>query len=587
MARTAAELLVDRLVDWGVNVIFGLPGDGINGIMEALRQRQDAIRFIQVRHEESAAFMACGYAKYTGKLGVCLATSGPGAIHLLNGLYDAKNDFAPVLAITGHTYHDLIGTHYQQDVNVVGLYEDVALYNNQITGAQHVIAVTDMACRRALAERGVAHINFPVDLQEQTLSDDEQSMMKAGEHTSSVWTRPTLVPADGEIDAAAQLLNQTGKTAILCGQGALGCGDLLEELADKLGAPIIKALLGKAVVPDDSPYTTGGIGLLGTLPSEIAMEECDSLLIVGSNMPYSTYYPEAGKARAIQIDCNPANIGWRYPVEIGLAGDSRATLERLVPMVERRSDRSFLEHAQEQMKDWREVEASRAHRDDVPLKPQTVVRSLSDVIDDDAIISADCGTNTFWAARGIEIKPEQKFSCSGTLATMACGLPYAIAAAVAFPERQSVAVVGDGGFTMLMGEFATAVKYKLPLKIVIIKNNSLGQIKWEQMVFLGNPEYGCDLEPIDFAKFAEACGGRGFRCERPDEIAPAFESMLSYNDGPAIVEAVVDQFEPPLPPRISPEQALHFGESLSRGEPNGSRIALTVFRDKWNEVFGD
>src|SRR6478672_2063586 len=291
MARTAAELLVDRLVDWGVAVIFGLPGDGINGIIEALRQHQDAVRFIQVRHEESAAFMACGYAKYTGKLGVCLATSGPGAIHLLNGLYDAKNDFAAVLAITGHTYHDLIGTHYQQDVNIVGLYEDVALYNNQITGAQHVIAVTDMACRRALAERGVAHINFPVDLQEQTLSDDEQSMMKAGEHTSSVWTRPTLVPADGEIDAAAQLLNQTGKTAILCGQGALGCGDLLEELADKLGAPIIKALLGKAVVPDDSPYTTGGIGLLGTLPSEIAMEECDSLLIVGSSFPYIEFMP--------------------------------------------------------------------------------------------------------------------------------------------------------------------------------------------------------------------------------------------------------------------------------------------------------
>jgi pyruvate dehydrogenase (quinone)/pyruvate oxidase len=392
-----------------------------------------------------------------------------------------------------------------------------------------------------------------------------------------------LVPSDGEIAAAADLLNQDGKTAILCGQGALGCGDLLEEIAEKLGAPIIKALLGKAVLPDDSLYTTGGIGLLGTLPSELAMEECDSLLIVGSNMPYSTYYPEAGKARAVQIDCNPANIGWRYPVEIGLAGDARATLERLLPMIERRSDRSFLEKAQGRMNEWREVEAGRAHRDDVPLKPQTVVRALSDMIDDNAIISADCGTNTFWAARGIEIKQDQKFSCSGTLATMACGLPYAIAAAVAYPERQSVAIVGDGGFTMLMGEFATAVKYKLPLKILILKNNSLGQIKWEQMVFLGNPEYGCELEPIDFAKFAEACGGRGFRCESPDEIAPAFEAMLGYNDGPVIVEALVDQFEPPLPPRISPEQALHFGEALARGEPNGSRIALTVFRDKWNE----
>src|SRR5436305_8855105 len=341
MAKTAAELLVNRLIDWGVEVIFGLPGDGINGIIESLRQHQDAVRFIQVRHEESAAFMACGYAKYTGKLGVCLATSGPGAIHLLNGLYDAKNDFAPVLAITGHTYHDLIGTHYQQDVNVVGLYEDVALYNNQITGAQHVIAAVDMACRRALAERGVAHLNFPVDLQEQTLSDDDPSMMKAGEHTSAVWNRPVLVPADGEIDAAAQLLNLEGKTAILCGQGALGCGDLVEELADRLAAPVIKALLGKAVIPDDSPFTTGGIGLLGTLPSELAMEECDSLLIVGSNFPYMDYLPKPGKARGVQIDRDARRIGLRYPVEVGLMGDSRATLKAMLPMIKRRRDRFF------------------------------------------------------------------------------------------------------------------------------------------------------------------------------------------------------------------------------------------------------
>jgi pyruvate dehydrogenase (quinone)/pyruvate oxidase len=346
---------------------------------------------------------------------------------------------------------------------------------------------------------------------------------------------------------------------------------------------VIKALLGKAVIPDDSPFTTGGIGLLGTLPSELAMEECDSLLIVGSNMPYSSYYPKAGKARAVQIDSNPANIGWRYPIEIGLAGDARATLERLVPMIERRSDRSFLEKAQERMREWKDVEGRRAHRDDVPLKPQTVVRALSDMLDDDAIISADCGTNTFWAARGIEIRRNQKFSCSGTLATMAGGLPYAIAAAVAFPERQSVAIVGDGGFTMLMGEFATAVKYNLPLKILILKNNSLGQIKWEQMVFLGNPEYGCELEPIDFAKFAEACGGAGYRCERPEEVQPTLESMMAKTDGPAIVEAVIDQFEPPLPPRVTAAQAVHFAEALARGEPNRGRIALTVFRDKWNE----
>jgi pyruvate dehydrogenase (quinone) len=585
MAKTAADILIDRLIDWNVEVIFGLPGDGINGIIESIRTRQQKIRFIQVRHEEAAAFMACGYAKYSGKLGVCLATSGPGAVHLLNGLYDAKCDFVPVLAITGHTYHDLIGTHYQQDINVTGLFTDVALYNQQITGAEHVTAVTDMACRRALAERGVAHINFPVDLQEQTLKDDEASMMKTQEHTSVAWTKPLSTPPPSVIKKAADILNQGSKTAILCGQGALGCGDLVEKLADRLAAPVIKALLGKAVIPDDSPFTTGGIGLLGTLPSQIAMEECDTLLIVGSNMPYVQYYPKAGQAGAVQIDSDASHLGWRYEIEAGLAGDAGATLEMLLPMLERRQDRSFLDTAREQVADWKKLEADRASRGDVPLKPQVVARRLSDGLDDDAIISADCGTNTFWAARGIEIRRNQKFSCSGTLATMGPGLPYSIAAKIAFPERQSVAFVGDGGFTMLMGEFVTAVKYKLPIKVVIVKNNTLGQIKWEQMIFLGNPEFGCELQSIDFVKFAEACGGVGFRCERPEEIGPALEALFAA-DRPAILEAVVDEFEPPLPPKIKAAQALHFAEALARGEPNAGRIALTAFRDKLSEYTG-
>jgi pyruvate dehydrogenase (quinone) len=586
MAKNASDVFIERLIEWGVEVVFGLPGDGINGIIEALRIRKEQVRFIQVRHEEAAAFMACGYAKYTGKLGVCLATSGPGAIHLLNGLYDAKSDFAPVLAITGNTYHDLMGTNYQQDVNVTGLFSDVSLYNNQITGAQHVEAVTDMACRKALSERGVAHINFPVDLQEQTLSDDDPSMMKAKKHTSSAWTRPVLVPPRSEILRAAELLNSCEKTAILCGQGALDCGETIEAVADTLAAPVIKALLGKAVIPDNSPFTTGGIGLLGTLPSEQAMEECDSLLIVGSNMPYSNYYPKAGKARAVQIDADPSHIGWRYDVEIGLAGDARATLEILLPMLKRREDRWFLEKAQKAMDDWRELEQRRAEREEVPLKPQSVVRALSGKLSDNAIISVDCGTNTFWAARGIDIRREQKFSCSGTLATMAPGLPYAIAAQIAYPERQSVAIVGDGGFTMLMGEFATAVKYELPIKIVILKNNSLGQIKWEQMVFLGNPEYGCELQPIDFVKFAQACGGIGFRIENPEEIEETLDLFFAIEDGPAILEAVIDQFEPPLPPSIKASQALHLAESLARGEPNAGRIASTIFRDKWKDLVG-
>jgi pyruvate dehydrogenase (quinone) len=585
MAKTVADIIVERLLGWGVSVVFGLPGDGNNGIMEALRRRQDQIRFIQVRHEEAAAFMACAYAKFTGRLGVCLATSGPGAIHLLNGLYDAKSDLAPVLALTGQIYSDLIGTHYQQDVDLLALFKDVAVYNQQILSAPHTMAVVDAACRAALAQKGVAHITVPVDFQEHTLSDDEPSSKKVPEHTSVSWTPPIVVPQMDDLKVAAFLLNEGQRPVILAGQGALPCRAELEQLAEKLGAPIIKALLGKAVVPDDSPYTTGGLGLLGTLPSELAMEECDTLLIVGSNFPYVEYYPKAGQAKAVQIDRDPSRIGLRYRIDLGLAGDARATLAALLPLVETKADRSFLETAQERMKEWRELMQTRATNDDVPLKPQVVARTLSEMLTDDAIISTDSGTNTVWAARHIEIKGDQKFSCSGTLATMACGLPYIIAAQLAYPERQCVALVGDGGFTMLMGEFATAVKYGLPITVVIIKNNSLGQIKWEQMVFLGNPEYGCDLHAIDFVKFAEACGGVGFRCERAEEVGPAMEAALASGK-PAIVEAVVDPHEPPSPPRATAEQALHMAEALARGTPRAGRIALTLFRDKLRDFTG-
>lgn len=585
MAKTTSEILVGKLIEWGVSVVFGLPGDGNNGIMEALRQRQDRVRFVQVRHEEAAAFMACAYAKFTGRLGVCLATSGPGAIHLLNGLYDAKSDLAPVLAITGQIYSDLIGTHYQQDVDLPALFKDVAVYNQQILSAPHTAAVVDAGVRAALAHRGVAHITIPVDFQDHTLSDDEPSSKKVAEHTSTSWTPPIVTPQMDDLRIAAFLLNEGQRPVILAGQGALGAGREIEEMAEKLGAPVIKALLGKAVIPDDSPYTTGGLGLLGTLPSELAMEECDTLLIVGSNFPYVEYYPEAGQAKAVQIDRDAARLGLRYKIDLGLTGDAGATLRAMLPMIESKTDRSFLETAQERMKEWRELMRRRATAEDVPLKPQVVARTLSELLSDDAIISTDSGTNTVWAARHIDLRGEQKFSCSGTLATMACGLPYAIAASIAFPERQSVAFVGDGGFTMLMGEFATAVKYELPITVVIIKNNSLGQIKWEQMVFLGNPEYGCDLHPIDFVKFAEACGGVGFRCERPDEVRPALEAALQSRK-PALVEAVVDPHEPPQPARVTAEQALHMAQALARGTPDGPRIALTLFRDKLRELTG-
>ena len=586
MAMTTADVLADRLIDWGVRVIFGLPGDGINGIMEALRRRQDKLTFVQVRHEEAAAFMACGYAKYTGQLGVCLATSGPGAIHLLNGLYDAKMDGAPVLAITGQTYHDLLGMQYQQEIDLLSLFKDVAVFNQQVMGARHARALVDAGCRAALSRRGVAHITCPVDLQEQSLGEDEKKSDKlVDNHTSDVWRPPVLVPCDADVRAAADILNAGRRTVILAGQGALGAGPELEQLAELLAAPIVKPLLGKAVVPDDSPFTTGGIGLLGTAPSETAMEQCDTLLMVGTSFPYMEYYPKHDACRGVQIDRDPSRLGLRFPIDVGLCGDARATLQVLAPHLHRRDDRSFLESAQAGMKDWRELMATRTHRDDVPLKPQVVADSLNALLADDAIISTDSGTITTWVARHIQMKRGQLFSCSGNLATMAPGLPYTIAAQIAYPGRQCVAFVGDGGFTMLMGEFATAVKYRLPIKVVVVKNNVLGMIKWEQMVFLGNPEYGVSLEPIDFVKFAEACGGIGFRCERPDEVHSALEAMM-LADGPALCEAVVDPFEPPMPPRVKAKQALHMAESLARGEPNRGRIALTLFRDKVNDLTG-
>jgi pyruvate dehydrogenase (quinone)/pyruvate oxidase len=585
MARTAADVLADRLIDWGVSVIFGLPGDGINGIMEALRTRQERLTFVQVRHEEAAAFMACGYAKYTGRLGVCLATSGPGAIHLLNGLYDAKLDGAPVLAITGQTYHDLLGTRYQQEVDLLSLFKDVAVYDQQVMGARHVRPLVDAACRSALAMRGVAHITFPVDLQEQAFDDDEKSQKHVEGFTSDIWRPPIVVPCRGDIAAAAEILNAGKRTVILAGQGALGAGPELEQLADVLAAPIVKPLLGKAVVPDDSPFTTGGIGLLGTAPSEAAMEEADTLLMVGTSFPYLEWYPKHDRCRGVQIDRDPSRLGLRFPIDVGLCGDSKATLQVLTPELRRRDDRSFLEKAQEGMKEWRELMQRRESRDDMPMKPQVVAGALNDLLADDAIVSTDSGTITTWVARHIQAKRGQLFSCSGTLASMAPGLPYAIAAQIAYPGRQSVAFVGDGGFTMLMGEFATAVKYRLPIKVVIIKNNVLGMIKWEQMVFLGNPEYGVSLEPIDFVKFAEACGGIGFRCERPDEARSALEAMM-LADGPALCEAVVDPFEPPMPARVKVKQAVHMAEALARGEPNRGRIALTLFRDKVDDLTG-
>ena len=428
----------------------------------------------------------------------------------MNGLYDAKCDGQPVLAITGHTFHDLIGTHYQQDVDLDKLFMDVAAYNQRVMGPDHVNNVVDEAIKTALARRTVAHITIPKDIQDWTSTDGERSAANIAQHSGSLFAQAFPLPPQRLLQQAADILNKGAKVAILAGQGCLNARAEVLELAEKVAGPIIKPLLGKAVVPDDSPYTTGGVGLLGTAPSQDALEECDTLLIAGSSFPYLEFYPKPGQAKIVQIDIDPARIGLRCPADVGLVGDCQNVLQALLPLIQRKEDRSFLEKAQERMKKWNALMEERGTRADMPMKPQVVTYQLNKLLDDDAIVSSDSGTIATWAARYIQMRGDMQFSLSGTLATMANGLPYSVGAAVAYPGRQVVCVVGDGGFTMLMGEVATLVKYNLPVKVIVIKNNVLGMIKWEQMVFGGNPQFGVELQPIDFAAYAKSCGAAGY-----------------------------------------------------------------------------
>ena len=402
MATTVADMLIDRLADWKVDTIFGFPGDGINGIFEALRTHQEKIKFIQVRHEEAAAFAACGHAKYTGTLGVCLATSGPGGIHLLNGLYDAKCDCQPVLAITGNTFSDLINTRYQQDVDLVKLFMDVSVYSERVMGPAHLPNVVDEAIRSALARRGVAHICIPKDIQELTASDSRRSGDNVARHSQWGFAANPTLPAAVLVQDAAGVINAGSKVVILAGRGAIGCAEEVVQLAQKVGGPVIKPLLGKAVIPDDSPYTTGGIGLLGTAASQDAMKACDTLLIAGSSFPYMEFYPKPGNARIVQIDSNPERIGLRCPVEVGLSGDCKAVLGALLPLIQPKKDQSFLATAQKNMKQWNELMEKRGTNMAKPLKPQVVAYTVNKLLDDDAIIASDCGTVTSWSARYLQ-----------------------------------------------------------------------------------------------------------------------------------------------------------------------------------------
>jgi pyruvate dehydrogenase (quinone) len=581
--KTTADLLVERLLAWGVDTIFGFPGDGVNGIFEALRTHQEQMHFIQVRHEEAAAFAACGYAKYTGRLGVCLATSGPGGIHLLNGLYDAKCDGQPVLAITGHTFHDLIGTHGQQDVDLSRLFMDVAAYSERVMGPAHVINVVDEAVKTALGRRTVAHLTIPKDIQEWTGGDETRSGSNIAGHSADLFEPEHSMPHAKLLQQAADLLNAGRRVVILAGRGCLNARAEVLELADLVAGPIVKPLLGKAVVPDDSPLTTGGIGLLGTAPSQDAMEECDTLLIAGSSFPYLAFYPKPGQAKTLQIEIDPTPTGLRHAVDVVLIGDCRQVLRALLPLVERKADRAFLDKAQERMKKWNAVMETRATRTDLPMKPQAVAHAVNALLHDDAIVSADSGTIATWAARHIHMRGTMQFSLSGTLATMANGLPYSIGAAAAYPGRQVVAIVGDGGFTMLMGEVATLVKHQMPVKVIIFKNNVLGMIKWEQMVLDATPQFGVQLQPIDFAAYARACGAGGFTVDDPAQLASVLGQAFAH-PGPAIVEAVIDPNEPPMPGKISTEQAWNFAEALIKGQKGALKIIETVLEDKVREI---
>jgi thiamine pyrophosphate-dependent acetolactate synthase large subunit-like protein len=581
--RNGSDVLIDCLLAWGVDTIFGMPGDGINGIMEALRrknegQREPRLRFIQVRHEESAALMACAHSKWTGRIGCCLATTGPGGVHLLNGLYDAKFDRASVIAITGLPYHDLIDTFTQQDVDLPRLFADVAAYSTRIMSATHVENAVSLACRIACAQHTVTHVAIPTDVQEQEVEDAERSTRNVQHHVSFARQEGERIPEEPEIARALEILNAGKRIAILAGHGALGARDELIELAELLGAPIVKALLGKDVVPDDHPLTTGGIGLLGTRPSQEAFEECDTLLIVGSTFPYVEYYPKPGQARGVQIDRDATRIGLRFPVEVGLIGDARKTLRLLIARLKGHADRSFLERAQRRKREWLDLLERSLDNGTGRLTPGKLAREVGRRLREDSLVAWDSGHNTGVLARYMDARAGQRFSGSGMLATMACSVPYAIAAALAYPGRQVVAFAGDGGMAMLLGELATIARYKLPIKIVVMKNNSLGQIKWEQLMFLGNPEYECDLTAIDFAKAAQAFGIWSYSAYTPDDIGPALDAAFAH-EGAALVEATVDPYEPLLPPKRIEKYAKNLDKALEAGTRDAPEIRAALQRD--------
>lgn len=572
MPKTTSDLIVERLLEWGVDTCFGINGDAVNGFFEALRTHREQMRFVHVRHEENAALAAVGYAKFTGRPAACVATAGPGACHLLNGLYDAEMDGVPVIAITGMTYHDVIGAHLLQDLDSASLFRDVCAFSERVMGPAHAVNATDLAVRKALAARAPSHLAIPVDVQSQT--EDTNSPKNPPGHTSTAAQTQVPLPPRAELQRAADVLNSCSRVAIVAGAGARGAGNELEQVADLLAAPIVKAGLGKDAVPDDSPFTTGGMGIIGTRPSHEAFENCDGFLIVGSATPFYEFWPQPGQARGVQIDIDPSRIGLRYPVEVGLAGDARSSLAELLPLLQRRADRSFLERAQQGMAQWWDLLREQAHDDVVPMRPQTVTWHLSELLPDRAVVTGDAGTVTMWGGR-LRLRRGMQYSFSGTHCTMGSAVPYAIGAQIAHPDRPVIAFTGDGAMSMGLGELATLAQYELPVTVVVLRNDSLALEVWEQNALLGNPQYGCELSPIDFVKAAEACGLRAWRIDKADRAPEVLAAALAH-DGPALVECVVDAHEAPFADTIKSTHADHIVQAYDRGEPDAGPMARSL-----------
>jgi pyruvate dehydrogenase (quinone) len=587
MSTTTADFLLERLHENGVRRIYGYPGDGINAIVGALARKQDEIEFVQVRHEEMAAFMACAHAKWTGEVGVCLATSGPGAIHLLNGLYDAKLDHKPVLAIVGQQSRLALGGSYQQEVDLQTLFKDVAHeYCETAYEPAQIRHLVDRAHRIALAERTVTCIIVPNDLGEQP-AVAEPPQKHGTVHSSPGWQPPRVVPRHEDLQNAAELLNAGTKVAMLVGQGALGAHDEVMDVAEKLGAGVAKALLGKTVLDDTLPYCTGSIGLLGTKPSWTLMNECDTLLMVGSSFPYSEFLPKPGQARGVQVDLDGRMLNIRYPMELGLVGDAKETLTELVPLLHHKTDRSWREQIEKEVRDWWTLMEQRAMLDADPINPQRLFWELNKYLPDDAIVSADSGSAANWFARDLKLKPSHLASLSGTLATMGPGVPYAIAAKFAHPNRPAVALVGDGAMQMNgMAELITAAKYherwQDPRLVVLVLNNrDLNQVTWEQRAMEGDPKNPStqDIPDVRYAEFARMIGLDGVRIETPDRIESAWDEAFSA-DRPFVIDAVTDPEVPPLPPHITVEQAKKFMHALRGGDPHARELITESFKQK-------